>query len=138
MDLLRPLAGITVVLVFGTAVATGLQLSHTPDPRRSTATPVLTPTSPATTVPLAPTTVGPQPSSPVPLPPQSLPPQSLPSRSLPPSSVARGPQAQTAAQLAAAGAAQRHAAAYGRLRRQAILLCRRWGFTQARCDTAPR
>ena len=173
MDPVRPLAGITVVLVFSTALAAGLQLSGPSAPHRPPTAPVLTPTHPGTFTPLAPTAPT-QPDQPVPpsnapaapqtLPPQALPfdpgaanpqlPATSPAPAAPPAqaappipatppvpprpSVDRRPSAPTPEQLARTRDAQQHAMTYDRLRRRAILLCREWGFSQARCDTAPR
>lgn len=174
MDPIRPLAGITVVIVFATAVATGLQLDHISDRQRSTIAPapVLSPptagsaasptvpsqpradpTGPAIPAPQAlpadprahdpqvpPAEPGaPNPQAPPPAPPRAAPPLPLPAAPLPPrSSVVRRPAAPSPTQIAQARAAERHALAYARLRRQAIQLCRQWGFSRARCDTAPK
>jgi hypothetical protein len=153
MDPIRPLAGITVVLVFGTGVVTGVQLSHNKGPASSTAAPVPSPSSlnlvpPARVAPPPPVIVEtpapqtPPPQSSAPQSPVALPPAVATPRLPPRAAMIRRPAAPTpaqrAAQVARARAAQRHAEAYARLRRQAILLCREWGFSQARCDTAPR
>lgn len=123
MDPIRPLAGLTVVLVIGTGVVTGLQLNDAPDRLRSSAAP-----APALTSPTAASNASP-----------NTPQQGLPiDHGVPAPATGVTPPLQPPAQLAQVRAAQRHAASFARLRRQAVLLCRRWGFPQARCDNAPR
>ena len=191
VDHVRPLAGLTVVLVFGTGLVAGIQLSHPPDQQQSTAAPASTPpppgplppstltigpvpppapTQPTTIEPPTaqnPTTATPTTATPTTQPPPSgaeaaptqpaqpqigpsgpespsarvpfaSPPPVAAAPRLPSSTVIRRPTTPGPAQVAQSRAAQRHAEAYARLRRQAIRVCRELGFSQARCNTAPK